>query len=159
MEGKPLAITRVSSVLLDSSVVIKWFRKSEIWREEAVLLRREYLEGRLSIYVPDLLVLEIANVLRYKKDLSRAQVQEAVRSLYELKITILNLSRDLVDKAIAIAYSRDLTMYDAVFVAAARHLNAPFITADEKLIQRLGDAPRVYHIKDFSLSPSMPADP
>ena len=151
LEGKSLAIIRVRSVLLDSSVVIKWFRKSEIWREEAVLLRREYLEGRLMIYVPDLLILEIANVLRYKKDLSRQQVLAAIKSLYGLKIEILNLSRAVINKAIELAYSRDLTLYDASFVAAAHHLNVPFVTADEKLIQKLGDLSGVYHIKNFSL--------
>ena len=68
-------MTLPKSVLLDSSVVIKWFRESEIWREAAVFLRQEYLNGRLKIYVPSLLILEIANVLRYKPDLTSFQVQ------------------------------------------------------------------------------------
>ena len=142
-------MTLPKSVLLDSSVVIKWFRESEIWREASVFLRQEYLNGRLKIYVPSLLILEIANVLRYKPDLTSFQVQEALRSLYDLQLKIVDLSQEAIIKAIDLAYSWDLTIYDATFVATALNLNIPFITADEKLIQRLSSFPQVYHLSKF----------
>jgi predicted nucleic acid-binding protein len=78
MEEEMLNFQLSRSVLLDSSVVIKWFRKDEVLRDRAIQLRQAYLDGQLTIYVPDLLVYEIANVLRYKPDLDRAQVQKAL---------------------------------------------------------------------------------
>jgi len=149
MEGESLAITLPKSVLLDSSVVIKGFRRSEIWREAAIFLRQEYLNGRLKIYVTSLLILEIANVLRYKPDMTSFQVQEALRSLYDLQLKIVDLSQEAIIKAIDLAYSWDLTIYDATFVATALNLNIPFITADEKLIQRLVSLPQVHHLSKF----------
>ena len=149
MEGESLTISLPKSVLLDSSVVIKWFRESEIWREPAIFLRQEYLSGRLKIYVPSLLILEIANVLRYKPDLTSFQVQEALRSLYDLQIMIIDLSQEAIIKAIDLAYSWDLTIYDAAFVATALNLNIPFITADEKLIQKLSSFSQVHHLSKF----------
>jgi len=147
MEGESLEkIAPPKSVLLDSSVVIKWFRRSEIWRDAAIILRQEYLNGRLLIYVPDLLIFEIANVLRYKPDLNGPQVQEALRSLFDLQIRIVTISKELINKAIDLAYSQDLTIYDAAFVAMSVNLNIPFITADEKLIQKLSGFPHVHHI-------------
>jgi predicted nucleic acid-binding protein len=147
MEGESLAtITLPKSVLLDSSVVIKWFRQSEIWRDAAILLRQEYLNGRLIIYIPDLLIFEIANVLRYKPDLNRLQVQEALLSLFDLQIAIVAISKEVITKAIDLAYSQDLTIYDAAFVAMSLNLNVPFITADEKLIQKLSGFSNVQHI-------------
>ena len=142
-------MTLPKSVLLDSSVVIKWFRESEIWREASVFLRQEYLNGRLKIYVPSLLILEIANVLRYKPDLTSFQVQEALRSLYDLQLKIVDLSQEAIIKAIDLAYSWDLTIYDATFVATALNLNIPFITADEKLIQKLSSYSQVHHLRDL----------
>lgn len=147
MEVESLAtITLPKSVLLDSSVVIKWFRQSEIWRDAAILLRQEYLNGRLLIYVPDLLIFEIANVLRYKPDLNQLQVQEALLSLFDLQITVIAISKEVITKAIDLAYSQDLTIYDAAFVAMSLNLNIPFITADEKLIQKLSGFSHVHHI-------------
>ena len=149
MEGESLAMTLPKSVLLDSSVVIKWFHESEIWREASVFLRQEYLNGRLKIYVPSLLILEIANVLRYKSDMTSLQVQTALRSLYDLQLKIVDLSQETIIKAIDLAYSWDLTIYDATFVATAINLNISFITADEKLIQKLSSFSQVHHLSKF----------
>jgi len=101
------------SALLDSSVVLKWFRRDEVWRDVALQLRQAYIEGRMLIYVPDLLTYEIANVLRYKPDLSQGQVQAALNSLYDMQIRIVNGSREMIKEAIHLAYLYDVTVYDA----------------------------------------------
>jgi len=61
-----MSFKTLDSVVLDSSVVIKWFRRYETLCEQSVKLRQAYLAGRLFIIVPDILIYEIANVLRYK---------------------------------------------------------------------------------------------
>lgn len=138
------------SVLLDSSVVIKWFREDEVLRDRAIQLRRAYLDGHLTIYVPDLLVYEIANALRYKPDLDRTQVQQALETLYDMQIKIENITAGVIRRAIEIAYSHDITVYDAAFVAMAEHLEADFITADEKLAQRLQNISYVCYLADLA---------
>ncbi|MBI3990208.1 MAG: PIN domain-containing protein [candidate division NC10 bacterium] len=67
-------------VVFDSSVVIKWFRKSEAFQEQALSLHQTYLNGSLTIYVPDLLIYELANVLRSKPDMNWTKVQQALHS-------------------------------------------------------------------------------
>lgn len=138
------------SVLLDSSVVIKWFRKDEVLRDRAIQLRQAYLDGRLTIYVPDLLVYEIANVLRYKPDLDRAQVQQALESLFAMQIKIKDITGEVIRRAIEIAYSYGITVYDAAFVAMAEHLETDFITADEKLGQTLQNISYVRYLADLA---------
>jgi len=138
------------SVLLDSSVVLKWFRKDEIWREAALKLRETYLNGQMVIFVPDLLIYEIANVLRYKPDLTQLQVQEALTSLYDMKISIVEISQAVIMEAIQLAYFHAITVYDATFIATANYLKVPFITADDKLIQDLSKIPFAYHISDLT---------
>jgi len=104
----------------------------------------------MLIYVPDLLTYEIANVLRFKPDLSQGQVQAALNSLYDMQIRIVKGSRKVVKEAIHLAYLYDVTVYDAAFVAIAVNLNIPFIAADDKLSQKLAKAPNVNQISVFA---------
>jgi predicted nucleic acid-binding protein len=150
MERETLTTRLPESALLDSSVVLKWFRRDEVWRDVALQLRQAYIEGRMLIYVPDLLTYEIANVLRYKPDLSQGQVQAALNSLYDMQIRIVNGSREMIKEAIHLAYLYDVTVYDAAFMAIAEYLNVPFITADDKLSQKLRNASYVHHISVFA---------
>lgn len=137
------------SALLDSSVILKWFRREETWREVALQLRQAYLDGHMLIYVPNLLIYEIANVLRYKPDLTQQQVQEALVSLYDMQMRIVEISQELIKEAIHFAYFHDITVYDATFVAMAEYLKVLFITADEKLIQKLDKVSYVQHISNL----------
>jgi len=150
MERKTLTTKLPESAVLDSSVVLKWFRKDEIWRDLALQMRQTYLNGYMLIYVPDLLIYEIANVLRYKPDLTDQQVQEALDSLYDLHIKIIEISQEIIKGAIRLAYSYSITVYDAAFMALAESLKAPFVTADEKLSEKLADVPYVQHISLFT---------
>lgn len=136
------------AAVLDSSVVIKWFREGEILREKALLLRRAYLEGKLRLAVPDLLFYEIANVLRYKLDLNPPQVQAAVQSLFDMRLERIALTPELLHRAIKIAYTHDLTVYDAAFVACAEEIRAMLITADENLITKVKQPSKVRSLSD-----------
>lgn len=137
-------------VVLDSSVVIKWFRRYEELREQALELRQAYLDGRLLIYVPDLLIYEIANVLRYKPDMNQGKVQQVLQSLFDMGIVINRIGPEVIERAVEIAYSYDVTVYDAAFIALAERLEADFITADEKLIRKLHNVPYVHHLADYA---------
>lgn len=137
-------------VVLDSSVIIKWFRKHEPLQEQALELRRAYLDGSLFIHVPDLLIYEIANVLRYKPDMDQAKVRQATQSLFDMQIEIDYTGPKIMGNVIEMAYSYDVTVYDAAFVALAEQLEAHFITADEGLAQKLHGVHYVYQLSDLS---------
>ncbi len=134
------------SVILDSSVVIKWFRRYEILYKQAIELRQSYLDGDLFIIVPDILIYEIANVLRHKPDMNPSKVQQAVQSLFDMGIEIQHIGLDIIEKGITIAYIYDITVYDAAFVAFAESLEIDLITADEKLVQKLNNFPNIHYL-------------
>jgi len=140
-----------STVVLDTSVIIKWFRQGEILAPQALALRRAYLEGSLTVAVPDVLVYEVANVLRYKGDLSTEQIGQAVQSLFDIGIDIVPPSAELMRRAVALAYTHNETVYDAVFVALAETLEADFITADEQLVKQMAGLPFVRFLGDVEL--------
>jgi predicted nucleic acid-binding protein len=126
-----------SAVVLDTSVIIKWFRQGEVLASQALVLREAYLNGQITISAPSLLVYELANVLRYKSDLTTSQVQEAVQSLFDMALEWILPSAAVMRRAVEIARIYETTIYDAAFVALAETSSATFITADERLVDRL----------------------
>lgn len=137
------------SIVLDSSVVIKWFRSYEILRDQAIKLRQAYLNGNMMIVVPDILIYEIANVLRYKSDMDPLKVKYAIQSLFDMEIDIQNINLDIMERTVEIAYNFNTTIYDSAFVALAENLGIGFVTADDKLIQKLYGFPDIYHLSEI----------
>jgi predicted nucleic acid-binding protein len=126
---------RFSSAVLDASVVIKWFRRLEPDCEKAQSLRQRFLDGGLKISVPELLLYEIANVLRYKPDLSEQDVERAVWSVLEMEITE-PIPPSILLSAISLAYKHNITYYDAIYLSLAKELGYSFVTADRALYER-----------------------
>ena len=124
------------ALLLDSSVLIKWFRASEELRLQALDLRQRYLNGELSLTILDLSLYEIANALRYKPDLTAEDVALAAESLWDLGIHVLPVSKNLLVRAVRLAYASGMTVYDAAFVSAALEEGIPLVTADRKLYEQ-----------------------
>lgn len=136
-------------VTLDTSVVIKWYRQQEILAEKALDLRQSYLRGHILVVLPWLTAYELANVLRYKSNLTTMQVQEAVQSLYDMGLGWADPSSVVLQRAIGIACQFDTTVYDAIFAAHAEELGANFITADERLAHQLDSLPHVRFLGDL----------
>lgn len=124
------------TVVLDTSVVIKWFRQEEVLAEAALTWRERFLQGSAVLVVPDLMAYEIANVLAYKHDLTTEQVQEAARSLFEMELDWAGPSAALSGRAIELSRAHGITVYDGAFVALAEALAARLITADRRLVDR-----------------------
>lgn len=105
-----------SSLVLDTSVIVKWFRQGEVLADHALMLRDAYQDGRVRIIIPSLLAYELANVLRYKSDLSTEQVQSALQSLFDMRLDWVLPSSAVMNRAIAIARSFEL------FILTIQHL-------------------------------------
>ncbi|MFO7539357.1 MAG: type II toxin-antitoxin system VapC family toxin [Chloroflexota bacterium] len=125
-----------TNVALDTSVIIKWFRQEEVWAEQALKLRAAYLEGIVSIMVPWLLIYEVANVLRYKKEYSTEQVQTAVQSLFDMQLTWIEPGPKLINQAVHLAHLHDVAVYDATFAAIAEENRVVFFTANDRFVRR-----------------------
>jgi predicted nucleic acid-binding protein len=119
-------------IVLDASAVIKWFSEEDD-SDKAIELRKRFVEGEILLVVPDLLIYEITNALRYNKRLGIEDVKDAVESIFDLEIDIVVPTKDVVFNAIEIALDCDITTYDATYVALAEDLGAVLITSDKKL--------------------------
>lgn len=131
------------TLVLDASVIIKWFTQEEK-REQAINLRENYINGEIEIVVPDLLLYEISNALRFNPNLKEKDIKEAIESLFDIEINIIVPIPEVLQKAVDIAYSKEITIYDASYVALAQMIDFDFITADEKLYEKIRDIENTY---------------
>lgn len=78
----------------------------------------------------------MGNVLCYKGDLTTEQVTRALGSLFAMDLDWIAPTGDLMAQAVQIARRRGITVYDAVFVALAKAMQAPLVTADDRLTRQ-----------------------
>ncbi len=134
-------------VVVDSSVLIKWFKtQSEGLIPEARALLKEVTDRPLQVHVPALLLYEVGNILLQKTRLAAAALDTALGQLEALPFTIAPPATPLLRRAAHLGREFGLTFYDASFLALAVELDCPFITADQRLFDRVHTLPRVRHL-------------
>ena len=125
----------MTEVVLDASVVIKWFRsEGERHVEAARALRTAFAAGGLIVFAPTLLRLEIVNVAG-----RRWQWDEP--ALAELAVGLDDLGFELSEPDLGrVAHwtARGLTAYDAAYVAVAEVTHARLITDDDLIVATVG---------------------
>ena len=89
----------------------------------------------------DIALVECLNVIwkhtNLLKDLEPQEATSAVEDLTKLYDDLsVTLTRELKDEAMQIAISLNITVYDALFIAAAQKINATLYTADKKLFSK-----------------------
>ncbi len=136
--------------VLDSSVIIKWF-SNEDFTQNALTIRQKFIAGFIHLACPDLVVYEIANVLRYNKALTEDDVTKSVCSILSLGMDIIVPTKRTIETAVKMAFTYDVTVYDAFFVALAKELNCTLITADKKLFAKVKYLSFVILLENFSL--------
>ena len=119
----------MSVLVLDSSVVIKWF-VPEIHSDAATRLLRETHD-----YVaPDLLFAELGNVVWEKvrrQEISTDDGRRLVNDLSGIGVEPVP-SRTLLPDALTLALLTGRTVYDALYLALAIRLETRVITADSR---------------------------
>jgi predicted nucleic acid-binding protein len=123
-------------IVLDTSVILKWYLEEED-SDKALYYRTEYLNQQISITVPDLILYEISNALKYNKDFIVNDVKLVIESIYLSKIKIVSPTIELINQAIEFSSSFDVSIYDSTYLALSSLLNFQFITADEKFYKKI----------------------
>lgn len=132
-----------TTIVPDASVIVKWFTQEEK-REQAIELREKHINGEIGIVVPDLILYEISNALRYNPNFNQNDINKAIQSLFDIEINIITPTLEILERTIEIAYSKEISIYDATYIALAEIINFGFITADKKLLRKTNDLGFVY---------------
>jgi len=80
-------------LVLDTSVVLKWYLQHETYAEQALLLRQAYLDGRSNMIAPDLLLVEFANILRYQLEMTTDEIKDTVQGLLDMGFEWVKLAK------------------------------------------------------------------
>jgi predicted nucleic acid-binding protein len=118
-------------VVLDASVVLKWFAAGQRGSFEAHEMRDDYQAGRLSVVVPSLLFLELLNVAGRRWRWEAEAVVELAEALADLSFEVSEPELS----SVASWVSRGLTAYDAAYVALAETRELSLITDDDATIE------------------------
>ncbi|MDQ2908515.1 MAG: type II toxin-antitoxin system VapC family toxin [Candidatus Eremiobacteraeota bacterium] len=121
----------MTEVVLDASVVVKWFHtEGEDNVPAARTLRTDFEAGKLSVICPRLLHLEIVNVAGRRWRWQRTALAELARALDALSFEL----REPELGSIAEWTARGLTAYDASYVALAESEEIQLITDDQVIL-------------------------
>lgn len=117
--------------VVDASVAAKWLAPELESASAAALLDDE-------LAAPDLLFAEVGNILFKKQlraEMDPATAQLAARWLLQVPMAVYD-SAGLLDEALALALRLQHPAYDCFYLALARRIGAPLVTADRRLYAR-----------------------
>jgi predicted nucleic acid-binding protein len=142
----------MDDLVADSSVAVKWF-VVEPDSTEARRILTEYQAGSLAVLAPDLIYVEVGNIIWKKQRFHGLQAADARLIIQTFQTLPLKLtsSADLLEEAYELAVAHERTVYDCVYLALSLREKCPFVTADEKLVNALSPAfPNVVPLAQWS---------
>lgn len=141
----------MKQIVVDASVVAKWYLIEE-YREQALKIRDDYIEGKITLASPTLMPFEVINAIRYsKKKISTQKLKEIAKSIQLYGIQLHELTGTYANLTIETALENNISIYDASYIALAKHLKTITYTADQKLIKTTKNHYRQYvkHISQY----------
>ncbi len=121
--------------VVDSSVVAKWFL-TEPDSDKAIELRDEFATGRLELAVPTLLFYEVMNALRFSGGFKSPDLLVAAKSLSKYRFGIWRPRGKLLELSTELSVEKDLTVYDACYVALGKRTDCRLVTEDKELLAK-----------------------
>jgi len=126
----------VSEIIIDASVVVKWFIE-ENDSDKAKLLRDKFIEGKIELVVPPLLYFEVLNALKYSQLFDPSELNDAGESLENYGFKVITIKNEIRKNMIKVAVEDELSIYDASYLGLSLILKKIFCTADEKIIKKI----------------------
>lgn len=121
----------MDKVVVDSSVLVKWFVEEDN-SDKAKQLLDNHVEEKITLYVPGIAILELVNALFYRVFFDSDRLSEVAKTFYRLELEIVSISEILVSSVIERMLKNKIASYDALFIALAEQEKCPLITADRK---------------------------
>jgi len=125
-------------MILDTSVIIKWFFNEEEENTQAAnLILNRYLNNEIGIIIPEVAIFEIANVIknRIKSSQNKRIGANLIDKIFNLGI-IFYINKEILKNAFNIAIDINESVYDCIFIATAEHFKSKMITDDRKLFSK-----------------------
>lgn len=135
-------------VIIDTSIVPKWFDARENDRGQALEILQKHISNEEEIVAPDLLLYEITNVWSTKTHLSQSEIKDNFDKLEKYAIGIIGFDFDLLKQASEFSKKYKVSAYDASYAALASEIGCNLITADAKFAKQV-NLPYVKLLKEL----------
>ena len=139
-------------IVLDASIAVKWFNiKSEDNVEIALEVQRQKILNKLEIIVPDLFFLEIINAFLTKSKFSIEDIIIIEEALHKMDLKVIYPDHSLLNNAIKIAHTCNLTIYDSLYIGLAKLYETPLLTEDKKILKNKNKFKFINSPKEFRM--------
>ena len=154
MTGEARPERSVFDCVVDASVGVKLFVVEPLSDQADALFGHLTDTPPARLYVPDLFFIECASILwkyvrryGYPADVAR----QDLRDLTRLPLRVVSTAA-LAEEALTLGVAHGSTAYDSAYVALARRLALPLVTADEALARRFVEAePDVQSLRQWGV--------
>jgi len=138
-------------VVLDASVISKWFIEEED-SDKALEIRDLYVQGRIGLSSPLLVLYELGNVLLKHPSLTMEVAGRAFDAFLGLQIDLKSFAEvGLLKDCMEISKKFNVTFYDASYVSLSKLYNAGFVTADKQLYEKIKGKFEAFLLKKLSV--------
>jgi len=134
----------MTMLVVDASIVAKWFFPEEYSSESRRLLSR-----RRTLAAPDLIWSEVGDIAWKRVRRSELTAEEAAQLVADLIQMPLDVvpTQGLLAPALEVALATDRTAYDCMYLALAIHRKCRLVTADERFVNALASTPFAKHVR------------
>lgn len=146
-------------VIPDASVAVKWFLSDEDQADQALLLLSRFLEGQTRLVAPAYIRYEVPSAIAVATRGRQARItpeqgRQAIADFLALRLNVADTD-DLITHAYDLAQQHGCSIYDAYYLALAAQIQAPFLTADRRLYERVAGLSYVLWLGDYA-APDVP---
>jgi predicted nucleic acid-binding protein len=132
------------TLVVDASVVLRWFAPQEPGNAEAQHWLARFADESDLFVAPDLLRFEVLGGLaRLQLTRDDSWAARAFARFERLGLRLLPTDIEIAQRAISISRELRVAGYDAVYVAHAESLGTSWLTADQRIARRLAGDPRI----------------
>jgi predicted nucleic acid-binding protein len=124
----------VVGVICDTSVAVTWFHAAGEQEVDEARAIASAIGDRVAVRVPDLIYLELGNVLLLKKRTAPGRVARVLGQLRVLTGVPLRIGPPELVDTLDLAARHRLTVYDASYWALARSTEFSLLTTDRELL-------------------------
>ena len=131
----------MKELVLDASVVLKWYLPDEKCGQEALDILGQYVAGNVALIAPAILPYEVLNALLVAERMCRIEeevTEEAFDGFLELGIELLDPFLDYAH-ILSLARSFQRSVYDASYLSLAKRNKVNFVTGDKRLYNAVKD--------------------
>ncbi len=140
----------IERYVVDASVILKWIVGSEREPDQEIAMRilDVWSHNKISILAPSLWKYEVGNFVgRVIPD----DAEEKMQYLQDLNIKSIELTDKACFMCLNWMKTKDVTFYDASYLAVAFLADAVLLTADEKFVRKMNEKKHITLLKNLAL--------